>query len=575
MKEKNHLEIKDLSVTYNIISDRITALNNISFSVEKGGTLGIIGETGSGKSTLALAVMGLLDEKAGVSGEIIFEGKNLIRLSYDEKKNIRWSKIAVMFQNSLDVMNPVLTLLEQVSECLIRHCGYSKNDAREKSYELLNSTGLNRDKAQLYPHQVSGGMRQRALLAMALSCGPDLLIADEPTNALDASLKDEMISLILKLQKEKKFTLIVISHEINTILKLTSRIAVFYRGHVVEEGVTRDVISNPMHSYTRGLVNSSPEINPYRDLWGIPQKNEQVKSEDSGTFSGCPFFERCTQRSEICSRVKPVLQYASIERRVACNKGGIVTVLSGRSLSYSYRVNGAAVKGCSECTLDIFSGEVAALIGESGSGKSTLAEVLAGIKAPDCGDLLFNNEAVRGSSATSKIGGMQIIFQDPYTSINENFTVYDAVTEPLVISGSFSETECMQIAEDVLKHVELPSGINFFKRRCHTLSGGERQRIAIARALAMKPSFLIADEITSMLDSSTQANIIRLLKGLQNSRGFAMLYITHDNAIAQKIADKVYVMKDGRIINKGNIMHVMNSAYSVSRCAENTVNDNI
>jgi len=551
MMRKPLLGIDNLSVRYNTRGEHSEILDRVSIEVEEGGSLGIIGETGSGKTTLAMAVMRLLDKKADIAGEINFRGKNLLSVTSKEIEAIRWSKISVMFQNGLDVMNPVLTILEQLSECIVRHCGASKKDAEKKSYELLDSVGLDRGTALLYPHQVSGGMRQRALFAMAISCDPEILIADEPTSSLDSSLKVEIIGLLSELQKKNKFTLIVISHEISTIYELTSRLAVMYRGRVVEEGVTREVLINPMHPYTRGLINSSPDINPYRDLWGIPQNRIEQKN------AGCVFYSRCTQRESECRDKKPELEYAAIERKVACNRGGIVPILQGRSLNYAYQSSGMSIKACEDCSINVYSGEVTALIGESGSGKSTLAALLAGVFSPDSGTVEFNGNQVTGNSETSKNGGLQIIFQDPYTSINENFTVMDAVSEPLVISKKFKSDEIINTVVSTLNEVDLPSEQVFLERRCHTLSGGERQRIAIARALVMRPSLLIADEITSMLDTSTRANIIRMLKGLQNTKGFAMLFITHDLAVAGKISDRVYLMKQGKIAEKGSVHQVL------------------
>lgn len=556
------LQVENLTVNYTMGDHSVTALDDISFVVEKGGSLGIIGESGSGKTTTAMALMGLLGKSAIVNGSISYCDKNLQELSEQVRNRYRWRNMAIVFQNSLDVLNPVLTIYEQIYECLRKHTELQKEEAGKQIDKLLQTVGLDNCWQEYYPHQLSGGIRQRVLLAMALSCNPDVLIVDEPTNALDAVTKHEIIELLSELHKEKNFGLIVISHEIKTVAKLTSRLVVLYKGRIVEEGITKDILSNPVHNYTRGLLNSSPDMNPYRDLWGIP-----AEDAPNTTNSGCPFYTRCNQHIAICTMNKPTLEYVSLERRVACHRKGIVTIIRGIGINKSYEFKGMPRKVCDNCGLEIRSGEVIALIGQSGSGKTTLASILAGILAADNGEVVFRDEKVIRNSATRKKNGIQIVFQDPYSSINEHLTVEQVVREPLDIlreeSSLANKTRKVIMA---LHTVQLPGEKSFLERRCHTLSGGQRQRVALARALVMEPTLLIADEISSMLDPSTQANILRLLKELQNSQGFAMLYITHDLAVAQKIADKVYVMQQGRIVEKGNALDVfMNPTQSYTK----------
>lgn len=539
------LKVENLTVCYKIEGGKCTAVNNVSFELNRGDSLGIIGESGSGKTSLAMAIMGLLKSPAEVSGKIYYENIDLQRLSQKERNRFRWCNIAIVFQNSLDVLNPVLTVHEQIFECIIKHMEITEKEADKKVRTLLEMVGLGPDWGQYYPHQLSGGMRQRVLIAMALSCEPDVLIVDEPTTALDAVSKNEIVELIAKLHKEKNFALIVISHEIQTILSLTSRINVMYSGHIVEAGLTGDVIRNPMHTYTRGLLDSSPTINPYRDMWGIP--GEVGNNE----IAGCPFYLRCSQSIELCKTKIPQLEYVSVERKVACNRGGIVTLLHGKGIDKKYRFKGKSVIACDDCEIKIRYGEVAALIGESGSGKTTLASILSGIIQADKGEILFEGEKVSGNNTTCRRNGIQIVFQDPFSATNEHFTIEKAVKEPLDILKIGTNEERKEKVIQALKDVQLPYDKGFLLRKCYMLSGGQRQRVALARSLVMEPRLLIADEISSMLDPSTQANILRLLKGLQNEKGFAMLYITHDLTIARKIADRVYVMHRGRIIEKG------------------------
>lgn len=542
------LTVDKLSVQYNIGETTVMALDEVSFSLEKGGSLGIMGESGSGKTTTAMALMGLQDKAAITGGQICYGDVDLRQLSEQGWNQYRWRKLAIVFQNSLDVLNPVLTVFEQIHECLRRHTSLPPAAAREKIDQLLRNVGLAPSCQTCYPHQLSGGMRQRVLLAMALSCNPDVLIVDEPTNALDAVTKTEIIDLLAKLQQKHGFGLIVISHEIHTVARLTSRLLVLYQGRVVEEGLTKDILNHPMHNYTRGLLHSSPEMNPYRDMWGIPGETENNPNR------GCPFYARCNQHIDCCISNKPDLKYVALERRVACNRSGIVTLLQGIELNKTYTCKGNSLKVCNNCTLEIRSGEIVALIGQSGSGKTTLSSILAGVLLPDSGEVIFQGEKVTLNSVTRKKQGIQIVFQDPYSSINEHFTVEQAVREPLdILRQEGSVANLREIVSTALLNVQLPGNDeSFLTRRCHTLSGGQRQRVAVARALVMEPKLLIADEISSMLDPSTQANLLRLLKGLQNRKGFAMLYITHDLAVAQKIADRVCVMYQGTIIEKGN-----------------------
>jgi peptide/nickel transport system ATP-binding protein len=540
--ENSIIRVENLSVCYRENKTEIRAVNNVSFSLDRGSSLGIIGESGSGKTSIAMAFMGLIKKPAKVEGKVYYENVDLNSLSDKNRNLYRWSKIAVVFQNSLDVLNPVLTVHEQILECIHRHKDFSETEANKKVVKLIEMVGLDAGWSAYYPHQLSGGMRQRVLIAMALSCEPEVLIVDEPTTALDAAAKDEIAELLARLHKEKKFALVVISHEMLIVSKLASRLMVMYSGNIVEEGLTLDVLKNPMHTYTRGLIQASADINPYGDLWGIPGE------AGGNSLGGCAFYQRCNQKVPECKIKMPELEYVSIERKVACNRGGIVTLLSARGICKSFAFKGRKVKACEGCDIDVRSGEVVVLMGESGSGKTTLAGILSGTLEADKGEVVFEGQRVMGNSATSRRNGMQIVFQDPFTATNEHLTIAQAVREPLEILRHGTKREQMDRVKQALKDVQLPWDDEFIARKCYSLSGGQRQRVAIARSLVMEPKLLVADEISSMLDPSAQANLLRLLKGLQNSKGFAMLYITHDIAIARKIADRICIMNEGRII---------------------------
>lgn len=537
------LEIKNLTVSYK--NSEFNACEDINIKLEKGDSLGVIGESGSGKTTLAMSIMGLLNDKADISGEILYNGVDLLKLSKKEINKIRWKEIAVVFQNSLDVLNPVLTINEQIEEVLIRHTSLDKKQRNIRIVSVLEKVKLSKDVVSMYPHELSGGMRQKLLLAMAISCNPKLLIVDEPTSALDVISKVE----ILKLLKEIKSTgisLLVISHELDTISYLTEKINVMYMSSIVEKGLTKEVLLDPKHTYTRGLINSSPEVNPFGDMWGIPGDG-LIRKNDS-----CPFYNRCIQRLELCENNKPKLEKIGDNRYVSCNQGGIKTLLEVKGICKNYGDN----IGCIDCNINVDVGEVVSIIGQSGSGKTTLANIISGMLNRDKGEVLFNGKKVIENNFTSKKGGIQIVFQDPYSSLNKRLSVYDVVVEPLEI---INDSDRINKVKEILNLVYLPSDGEFLKRKCSTLSGGQRQRLAIARALVMEPKLLIADEITSMLDLSTQANILRLLKEIQNKKGFSMIYITHDLFVARKISDKIYVMKDGRIVECGPVRGIFDS----------------
>jgi len=539
------LEINNLSITYNAANPPVRAVDGVSMQIRKGESLGIIGESGCGKSSLALGIMGLIKQGA-VAGEIIYNGQNLTVLPEKKLRKYRWKDIALVFQNSLEVLNPVLSIGEQIGEPLRAHYDLSPAEVDQRVIKLLEMTGLEPEWRHCYPHQLSGGMRQRVLLAMALSCDPGLLIVDEPTTALDPASKNEILQMLQKLQKKSGFAMILISHDLGIVRKLTSRVMTMYCGRVVELGITSEVLKNPMHCYTRGLLNSSPNFFKYKDLWGIGGEPPL-----EGSIEGCAFYPRCCQGEESCGQARPPLKYVALERMVACHKGGIETFLQAEGIRKKYVLKNKKIEAVKGVGLEIRSGEVVALVGESGSGKSTLAHVLAGVLPADAGQVFYKNKKVEGRWATKMLEGMQIIFQDPFSATSHRLKVLEVVREPLDIIKWGSKEEREEEAVKALQTVQLPASPEFLNRYCYALSGGQRQRLAIARALVTKPKLLIADEVTSMLDPSTQANLLRELKGLQNRHGFAMLYITHDLHLARKIADKVYVMYQGEIVEAG------------------------
>ncbi|MTI61615.1 MAG: ABC transporter ATP-binding protein [Firmicutes bacterium] len=557
LDRQNLLEIQNLSISYSVVGQRVLAVDSVSLKLTKGEALGIIGESGCGKSSLALGIMGLLD-KAELSGKVLYKGQNLLELNERKLKKYRWVDMAVVFQNSLEVLNPVLTIKEQIRDVIKTHYALSREEIEQKILGIFQMLDLNAKWLNEYPHQLSGGMRQKVLIAMALACDPELLIVDEPTTSLDPLSKNEVIVLLNKLKKKMGFTMIVISHDMEVIKKLSSRLITMYQGRFLELGFTEEVIRDPGHCYTRGLLNSSPELFEYKDLWGIKGRVEENNSK------GCIFYPRCPQREQSCQDKKPELKYIAVERMVACHKGGIETLLRADRLKKSYQLTDhSSLEALKGVDLEVKSGEVVALVGVSGSGKSTLAHLLTGIIPLDSGEIVFLGRELKGRWATKMIGGMQLVFQDPFAATSARLSVLEVVREPLDIIGWQDTFAREKKAVKLLKEVELPVTAAFLNRPCRNLSGGQRQRIAIARSMVTEPSLLIADEITSMLDPSIQANILRKLKGLQNSQGFSMLYITHNFKLARKLADRVYVLQEGKIVEKGISSEVLSKAADV------------
>lgn len=546
------LEVTDLKCHYTLDGTVVRAVDGISFTVNPGEIIGIVGESGSGKTTTALSIMHLLDEKATVSGKIVYNGYDISAPPEKEMDRLRWTEIAMVFQNGLEVLNPVMTVGKQVAEPLQKHRGISPDAAELQCAGLFAQVDLDPVWMNAYPHQLSGGMRQRVLLAMALSCDPKLLILDEVTSAVDAFTRKEIRELLARLQSSRGMSMIIISHDLSFVSSLASRLIVLYAGSVVECGPTRALINGPRHPYSRGLVNATPDIFIYKDLWGIPG---ETLGDD---HTGCPFHKRCTQVIDLCRQSPPALKPCGEGWEIACHRGGIATLMNATGLRFRYTLpDKTTLQALDGVDLEVHEGEVLAIVGQTGSGKSTLAHVLAGIRSPDDGKVLFQEGKVCEGHNGHRFGGIQIVFQDPFSSTSNRFTVQDAVREPLDINRIGNPDERLAMTKEVLELVRLPSTLQFLDRYCSELSGGQRQRVALARALIMKPRLLIADEITSALDVSTAANVLRLLKGLQNRRGFAMIYISHDLTLTLKIADRIAVMNKGRIVETGNAHDVM------------------
>jgi len=526
------LKIEDLEVTIN--GSRI--LNGISLNISPGESFAVIGESGAGKSTLGLSIMGLVEGE--VRGKISLNETDLLSISEDEMRSLRGKDIAMVFQNVEDALNPLQEIHCQVQEAISVHSSgqHSRSSISARSFGLLEAVGLDRERAGLFPHQLSGGEKQRALIAMALANDPQVLILDEPTASLDSLTKSDILEL-LKSASAGKIAL-VITHDLSTAARLSDMMAVIYAGRVVEMGRTKDLLSSPRHPYTRGLIRSYPNMTATKDLQGIPGRMDR----GSG---GCPFHRRCTQKREICSLREPKLSEKG-DRSIACHRGGIVPLLQLQGIGKSF----GSRRVLKDVSLTLYEGETLAVVGESGSGKTTLARAVIGLFQPDSGKVLLEEEQVtkRDMEFYKKV---QMIYQNPKDSLNHRMNVFSLVREPLDVQKLGSPEEKVAKVKRALEEVELPADDNFLGRFPHQLSGGEAQRVAIARAMILEPKLLIADEPTSALDASVQAKILRLLMNLQEQRGLCILFITHDIALARKVSDRIAVLHQGQVIEEG------------------------
>ena len=514
------------------------SLDPISMNIEKGEIISLVGESGSGKTTFGKAVVGIIENNAQVSGEVLIDNINIGKISQKELKQMQMKDFSICFQNSQELLNPLLTVGEQLFEVFKKE--YGKNDIKAEILKLLKKVGLKEDILHKYPYELSGGMIQKILVITSLCLKPKFVVLDEPTSSLDEESKEQVIKLIKNINREYHTSFLIITHDLILAKKLSNRIAIIYGGKIVEVGDSRKILETPMHPYTRGLINSSMELNPYKDIWGIPN------GESGDNAIGCPFFSRCNQRLESCRETIPSLKNLSKDknRLIACNRGGIVQFIKGNKITKSY--NGKNI--IRNIDIQLMAGETISLIGESGIGKTTLLKVIGGFLDPDYGEILFEGKKADFKKLHKSKHGLQVIFQDPTTSINPNMKIIDAVSEPLRLSSK--QTNCEEEVKKVLKDVGLPQDEIFLNKRVKDLSGGQKQRVSIARALIMEPKVLLADEPTSMLDVSSKANLLRLLKGIQNSKGFSMIIVTHDLTSAVKISDRIYLLEKSKGIKE-------------------------
>ena len=580
------LSIDDLSVRYRTASGEVEALTGISLAVPRGSTLALVGESGSGKSTVALAAMGLLPQEAYCpSGRIDFDGRDMMQMAPAERRALRGRRIGLVFQDPFSVLNPSLRIGDQVAEGLIQHRGATPAAAAERAVELLDEVGIRNPRAvaQAYPHELSGGMRQRALIAGALAPEPDLLILDEPTTALDVTIEAQILELLETLRARRGLTMLFISHNLGVVRRIADRVAVMYAGQVVETGPTAEVLRAPLHPYAKGLIAAIPRLGLRQErLASIPGRLPDLRRLPQGCRfeARCPFADaacgepqalgtagdassreaRCHLAASQASTPWPIEAASDpVERRQA----GAAPVLEIDSLVRRFtigrgrlrfdrgwpRFDKLSITAVDSVSLTVRPGEVLGLVGESGSGKTTLGRIALRLIEPDSGRILVDGEPIVGlpqAALEPMRRKAQIVFQNPDSSLNPRKTVLELIGRPIERFGLAPSGEIPTRVRALLDLVRLPA--HYAHRYPHQMSGGEKQRVGIARALATEPRFIVCDEPVSALDVSVQAAIVNLLADLRDRLQVAYLFISHDIAVVAHLADRIAVMNQGRIV---------------------------
>ncbi len=592
------LDVRNLQVEFQTDEKRVLAVDGIDFKLKRGQTLGIVGESGSGKSVTSLAVMGLVPSPGKIKGEIYFraskdgaEPVNLVRLSADEKRFYRGSKIAMIFQEPMSSLNPVYTCGFQLTEAIRQHQNVSQAEARRQAIAGLQEVKLLPSDEQLkqtyledfrnenptqslpgekeinhqinssklailerYPHELSGGQLQRVMIAMAISCNPEVLIADEPTTALDVTVQATILDLLRELRDKRGMSMIFITHDLGVIAEIADTVAVMYQGKIVESGDVWQIFSNPQHPYTKGLLACRPRLEEQRQylptvsdfMEVVPTSTGELQIQEKSinfieVIAGALDNNAIAKETEVSQRLIELQSKTPLvvvdDLRVGFPERGVF----GRAKRYIWAVNGISFK--------VYPGETLGLVGESGCGKSTLARTLLRLIEPMSGEVLFEGKNVshlKGNNLRQLRREMQIIFQNPFSSLDPRFKIGEAVMEPLLIHDRAASPKARRDrAAYLLERVGLnPDWMN---RYPHEFSGGQRQRVSIARALALNPKFIICDESVSALDVSVQAQVLNLLKELQAEFGLTYIFISHDLSVVKFMSDRIMVMNRGKI----------------------------
>ncbi|WP_054312808.1 ABC transporter ATP-binding protein [Mesorhizobium sp. 1M-11] len=513
------LDVIDVSVRFG----NTRVLKNVSFQIMPGEIVGIAGESGSGKSTICRGAMGLLPSTAEVTGEVRFKDQALLGLGEADWAGLRGRDMAMIFQNPASHLNPLQKVGKQIAQPMIRHLGLSASEAWDKAVRLLEDVGIREPamRAKSYPHELSGGMKQRVMIAAAISCAPRLLIADEPTTALDVTVQAKILELLKDLNRQRGLAIALISHDLGVLADICSRIMVMRHGEIVEQGEAGQIIDAPQHPYTRLLVDSQPGRKQFKAGW------KQTEGQ------------------------APLLQVENL-RVVFPGKRDIVDILRKRKPTPFAALDGV--------NLAIDAGETVGIVGESGSGKSTLARAIIRQNRPASGTVKLDGspiERLAGRDLLELRRRVQMVFQNPYDSLNPRMTALETIAEPIWRHGMADRRSALSQASKLLDMVELPAALG--ERKPRQLSGGQCQRVGIARALALQPQVLIADEITSALDVTTQAQILELLARLRRERALTLVYISHDLFVVSSFCQRVYVFRSGRIVEQGAAADVLTS----------------
>lgn len=567
------LSVRNLQISFASEAGTVHAVRNMNFDLYRGKTIGIVGESGSGKSVTSLAVMGLLDKNASVKGSVVYKGEELLTKSDAEMSKIRGKNIAMVFQDPLSALTPVFSIGDQLKEALVIHNpNMTEDQIRERSIELLNLVGITKpaERLKAFPHEFSGGMRQRVMIAMAIANNPDIIIADEPTTALDVTIQAQVLDVLKKAQRETGAAMIFITHDLGVIAGVADEVIVMYAGHLVEHNSVEEIFAHPTQPYTIGLLGAVPRVDQKRTrrLTPIskPTMDMLISEEKSGDTSDMMGLEaesetvRALLHAETEKTIKPIFDGIPREdRKVVLDVKGLVKTFPITGGGFLRRKVGE-VRAVDGIDLEIREGETVALVGESGSGKSTTLMEIMSLKKPEAGSItVFGtelNDKLTKEQRRELRSKIQYVFQDPMSSLDPRMLVYDILAEPLHVQKKSKEEIRQRIAE-LMQLVELnPDQVDRFPTQ---FSGGQRQRIAIARALAVNPKLLLLDEPVSALDVSIQAGIINLLEDLQDKLGVAYLFVAHNMAVVRHISSRIAVMYHGRIVESGETDEVFDN----------------
>lgn len=538
MKRTPILSIQNLCVSFKSNRGLNEVLHGISYDLFPNEILGIVGESGSGKSVASLAILGLLPPKKSVitTGEILFENKNLLHFSQKQMESVRGQKIAMIFQEPMSALNPSMHCGTQVQELLLQHTSLPKKEAKEEVIQLFKDVKIPapNETFKKYPHEISGGQQQRVMIAMAIACKPDILIADEPTTALDVTVQKDIITLLKSLQKEYKISVIFISHDLALVSEISDRILVMHKGRIIESGPTKSIFKTPKEDYTKALIGARPTLKSR--LKQLPTVSDFL----SNTVSKSVISKnaRAKKHKEIYSQ-KPLLEVINLEKIYYSNP--------------SFFGTKTAFKAVDSVSFKVYAGETMGLVGESGCGKSTLGKAILQLDKATAGTLNYKGKDITNLSKNELRAlrkEIQIIFQDPYASLNPRLTVGNAIMEPMKVHKLFSSDKERKVKTlEILEKVGLDP--SHFDRYPHEFSGGQRQRIGIARTIALEPKLIICDESVSALDISVQAQVLNLLNALKEDYGFTYIFISHDLAVVKYMSDQLMVMNKGKIEELG------------------------